>query len=118
MNAMQSVGSTVTYGRRYLLMAICGIAAKGEDDESKFTPHVQRQMLAQKQEEPIQFVKPASANKTSLRELSELVKKHEIPETLKNIWKSQHNVEDLRSLKEEQAKVIVAEVKQAYRLYD
>lgn len=114
MNAMQSVGSTITYGRRYLLMAICGIAAKGEDDESTFVSPPQKQVVSQKQDAPIQFVKPASGNKTSLRELSELVKKHEIPETIKNLWKSQHNVEDLRFLTEEQAKVIVVEVKKAY----
>lgn len=115
MNSTQSVGSTITYGRRYLLFAFCGIAGKGDDDESAFRPETQvgqnTSYGKQSDANTIKFEKPVSS---SLRELRELVKKHEIPDTIKDTWKAKYGVEELRSLKEEDAKAIVDEVKKVY----
>ncbi len=122
MNETQSVGSAITYGKRYLLCSFCAIAAEGEDDESVFQPESRKEYVQPKKfDKPLTFAEhnldlkaPFVPPKTFLRELSELVKKHEIPESIKDAWKLKHDIDDLRLLSENNAKTLVEEVKKVY----
>lgn len=63
-NTAQAVGSAITYGRRYLLMTMCGIAPEDDDGESATQPPRRQQAPA---EPPQAAPAPAANGKTALR---------------------------------------------------
>lgn len=65
----QGFGSAITYGRRYLLMAMAGIAADDDDanEASKPTPQAQPKPVVQKPVMPV--VTPATIAEKSLKQL-------------------------------------------------
>jgi hypothetical protein len=106
MSLLQSIGSAITYGRRYLLSSVAGIQADDDIDG-----HVDAE------EQSLKMAKPSASAPTldqvnKLKEqLLSLVEAKGIPESEVNKWKTKANVRTLSDLPAEKMSALIEMLK-------
>src|ERR1044072_4347231 len=96
---IQSVGSVITYGRRYSLASLSGVLVSDEDDDGeeamdrpKSRPQPSRQAPGGQQS------KPATATPEQVREIKALIAEHNVDEQTIRAWLNKARVDRLEQL--------------------
>ena len=102
-NAVQAVGSSTQYGKRYTAFALLNITSTGEDDDGASATHVIPAQVAQQQRRDAPFPQGPAKNKSELKT------------TGRDLWRDIESVEDIGSLEDLLTKgaPLIAQIKAA-----
>lgn len=99
-NSIQAVGSTVTFLQRYTLLAACGIATKGQDDDAGKT-HDEPTISAEQKDQIIAKMKEVGADTTGFLRYMKVETVDDLP--AKEFGRAMKALENKASQKKEQS---------------